>query len=437
MTPPTATRASRSRHPTPDRALEVAATIGDYLCRTAYRHRDRCTWMGMSQVAGGDGGITMVFRTVGPELYGGTSGIALFLGELYRLTGDGRFAKTAVQAIHQALSSTNAVEPREQAGFYSGLIGIAFACVRVGWNVGRADFATTAAELVDRVAARLDETLLLDVISGAAGAIPALLVLSRCANRPAYVGVAEKLAAKILDVASRSEHGLSWDERATGFSAPRNLTGFAHGAAGMGWGLFELFRVTGDNRLRDAARSAFDYENHWFRPDLDNWPDFRNSTGEDTPAPCSTAWCHGAPGIGLSRLRALRIDGDRHDHDARAAVRSTMAVLRRASARGQDFTPCHGLAGLVELLLLAGEVLGDGAAADLAAETAAASAQAHERQFDSWTCGVLRGISPSLMVGLAGIGYLYLRLANATVPSFLALDAGQKWGAWQMPPAEP
>jgi hypothetical protein len=38
-----------------------------------------------------------------------------------------------------------------------------------------------------------------------------------------------------------------------------------------------------------------------------------------------------------------------------------------------------------------------------------------------WPCGTHEGETASLMLGLAGIGYFYLRLNDATVPSLLLL----------------
>ena len=37
----------------------------------------------------------------------------------------------------------------------------------------------------------------------------------------------------------------------------RNLTGFGHGAAGIGYAILELFHATGDAKYRRAAEAAF------------------------------------------------------------------------------------------------------------------------------------------------------------------------------------
>ncbi|WP_442168444.1 lanthionine synthetase LanC family protein, partial [Rhizobium leguminosarum] len=82
---------------------------------------------------------------------------------------------------------------------------------------------------------------------------------------------------------------------------------------GIAWALLELHRETSLEAFRIAAEEGFRYEQHWFSPEQENWPDLRNyqakATGTKQSLAYSTAWCHGAPGIGLSRLRAYEISG--------------------------------------------------------------------------------------------------------------------------------
>ena len=92
-----------------------------------------------------------------------------------------------------------------------------------------------------------------------------------------------------------------------------NLTGFSHGAAGIGYALLELYDITKELKFLMAAENAFSYENHWFNKQNNNWPDFgthdgiRVSKDKNQRLAYSYAWCHGAPGIGLSRIRAYDI----------------------------------------------------------------------------------------------------------------------------------
>jgi lantibiotic modifying enzyme len=79
---------------------------------------------------------------------------------------------------------------------------------------------------------------------------------------------------------------------------------------------------------------------------------------------------------------------------------------------------------LAEVLRYASRVLGQPAAGELVWEAAAAGAARFGRDPDSWPCGVRRGSNPSLMIGLAGIGYSYLGLADPTLRTVLLVGPG-------------
>jgi lantibiotic modifying enzyme len=185
-----------------------------------------------------------------------------------------------------------------------------------------------------------------------------------------------------------------------------------------------LYRRTEETRFLEGALEAFRYENHWFQPAEDNWPDFRWHDGSDAPAPCMVAWCHGAPGIGLARLAALRIRGGASlRNDVEAAVRaSKRALVDPDGPPDPDFCLCHGQAGIAAFLLSAGAALGDVEAREVALTTAATAARRFAGAPHTWPVGARRVSSPSLMTGLAGIGYFYLGLADPRLPSILLIQ---------------
>jgi lantibiotic modifying enzyme len=83
----------------------------------------------------------------------------------------------------------------------------------------------------------------------------------------------------------------------------------------------------------------------------------------------------------------------------------------------QDYTLCHGWLGVAEFLLYAGRILSDESATVLAHRIAATGIEHHGADPSSWRCGLWYGSNPSLMLGWAGIGYFYLRLADPSIPS--------------------
>ncbi|MEV5592150.1 lanthionine synthetase LanC family protein, partial [Nonomuraea pusilla] len=166
--------------------------------------------------------------------------------------------------------------------------------------------------------------------------------------------------------------------------------------------------------LRLSACERADYS-----PELGNWPDHRvdRRDGADTFVPHMYAWCHGAPGIGLARAGVL----DLHDDPAlRADLDLALAATVRGGLSPRVHSLCHGFFGNADLFLLAEE-----RGARLASQARSALARAVDSlDRDGPVCGTPGEIeTPSLMTGLAGIGYGLLRLASpGTVPSVLLLE---------------
>jgi lantibiotic modifying enzyme len=400
---------------------DVASEIADRLCQEAYRYNGACTWMGTVQHGGGPNEVaTFSWETIGPDLYGGASGIALFLSEMSARTGEAGYRETARAALRFSADRLNRILPRFRQGFYSGRVGVAFALARGAELLGEPEVALDAWRELEQRTADGNEGILLDVISGAAGSVAPLLWLARSSARSEPRVLAERLGERILAAANREAIGWSWGEDATGFPSHRPLTGYGHGAAGIGLALLELFAATGDTRYRDAGREAFRYENAVFNPERDNWPDFRYSADGGEQGHFGMAWCLGAPGIGLSRLRAMEIDAEHPEHrrDTETALRSVRRLLADAADPGrEDFSFCHGWAGLGDFALRAATTLGSSDARALAEEIARRGSSVCAGSPGQWHCGMQRGTHPSLMLGLAGIGHFYLRLADPSVPS--------------------
>jgi lantibiotic modifying enzyme len=134
------------------------------------------------------------------------------------------------------------------------------------------------------------------------------------------------------------------------------------------------------------------------------------------------AWCHGAPGIALSRLRAAHLlDDPTYRAEAQTGLDTTRKSLAHALAAGSgNFSLCHGLAGNADILLYGSG--GDESGVALARQIAATGIARHGTGAIPWPCGVPHGGElPGLMLGLAGIGLWYLRLHNPAIPSVLII----------------
>jgi lantibiotic modifying enzyme len=408
--------------------VETAASLGAKVCRDALWAKDRCNWMGPAMEALG-GRWRQVHKVFGPDLYGGTSGVALALATLHRASGDRVYRRTSHGALRHALARAEDVEPHARLGLYSGWLGLSLAALRVADLLGEDWPREPAAALVNSLASGEVDTGNEDLLAGCAGAIVALLLLrERHVADDSLVAFAARLGDHLVNVAVKSDDGWSWGrlhEPESG--AFGNLTGYSHGAGGIGSALLELYEATGERRFRDACEEAFRYERHWFDPSKGNWPDLRDpelsgQSREQGPS-YMNAWCHGAPGIALSRLRAYELLGDEVcRREAETAIETTIANLYGNSEMSQtNYSLCHGLGGNSEPLVYGARALARPDLFARAEEVALRGVEAYESQRLPWPCGGPGGLETAgLMLGLSGIAYYYLRMADPEgVPSIL------------------
>jgi lantibiotic biosynthesis protein len=414
----------------PPGPLEAAIGIGRELCRTAYWDREgqRCNWTGRSsaEMAAIDAPIIPTLAALGPHVYGGSAGIALFLAQLHQQTRDPEFRLVSLGAIDNALRlvdrwpSPSALAP---LSFFCGHTGVAYAAQQVGQGTGSIELAARAHALLDRVAVAVTEPHVLDVIGGNAGAIPALLAMARFPGFERCFGLAIELAEDLCRTAIRQDSNCRWDPdlaSAPGMASALS-SGMSHGAGGIGLALLEAYAVTRQEDMLETARGAFAYEDTLFDPLEGNWRDLR--LPPRSPA-FARGWCHGAPGIAMSRLRAAALDPERAESYlalARAGFATTVVALEDGLAASRyEASPVNGLSGLIEILFIAGRTLGDSSYVDRAREAARTLIIRHGDCGD-WTSGAPSGgPNPSLMVGTAGIGYTFLRLHDPDhVPSVL------------------
>jgi lantibiotic modifying enzyme len=401
--------------------LDAAHRIGMQLCRDAIRSNGRCNWLGDSMELVGDQ-WRVAHKSFGGDLYSGTSGIALFLAQLDRFRPDPLLRDTARAALEHALSPNDDGEESGPWSFYSGSLGAGFAAVEIGDWFDDGALVERGLAVVKQATRDLSEHSF-DILAGSAGWIGPLLRLHRRTGEAWLLDAVSRAGEHLMRTANHTERGASWGNIPKEIAA-YDLTGYSHGTAGVAVALLELHQATREQKFLDLARAAFAYERSWFLPQHQNWPDFRSrisAEGQPEEFGCGLAWCHGAPGIGLSRLRAWQLTGDdAYRDEALTALRSTHAPLLMPSGE-LSFALCHGIAGNADLFIEAADIINDPQWIAVAEAIGARGIDYYHHGRRRWLCGVNGGgETPGLLLGLAGIGWFYLRLHDRkSVPSVL------------------
>ena len=429
-----------------EQAETAAARISETFANSAIRYRRRCTWIGEEVGHSAvDDRVTTLHRPLPPFLYSGCSGVALYLAEFARLTGDSQARELALAALRQASAQHGAL-PREQRwSLYTGTPGIVVASCRIGAALGDQEATDLGKKLVRDLLADDARPRGDDPLEGAAGAIVGLLEVHSHWPDERLLNKANEIGNDVISRAHRAHGTLHW--KGSHEESRRGLTGFAHGAAGIGYALARLAEHTDDVQFAAAGRAAFAYERRHLDETTGNWADLtKKMAGYATKkgnAPASIAWCHGAPGIALSRIGSECLaDEALIKTDAELALACTDNAVRAGLQSDlTDLCLCHGAAGHADVLIDARRLgrAPDPGCVNLVTRVAERAIDALGTPsacvFDGRGAADARG----LMTGVAGVGYFLLRVIDADVPSVLLPGAppAQHAGARALSPPHP
>lgn len=355
-------------------------------------------------------------------LYGGTSGIALFLLDASTALDRPDYRELAIAALTWC---ARAAERNPDYSFYIGRTGVSFAMMRAAAITGDTAHLERALRLAQGYEAYAASAAVNDLLVGVAGSIIGFLHLHQQTHEKWTIGAVRKLAQRLVSSARWTPIGVCWDFRPEHI---KGLCGLAHGAAGVAFALLEAAEYLGEPAYRELALAAFRYEASCYNAGQGAWPDFRKldsdrgqGYGQEqlglsddalTQPAFMDGWCHGAPGIALSRLRALELLGPQWSGETMQAIARTRTVTERLAQ--STFTLCHGAGGNGEVFLEAARVLGDPRYVSWAEQIGELAIASRER--NGLFLSGYRVAEPtedlSLMMGNAGIGHFFLSLAG-------------------------
>jgi tRNA A-37 threonylcarbamoyl transferase component Bud32 len=328
-----------------------ARRIGDTLCRTAQPadNGQGLVWPGAQS---SDDAITSNDIIQSRHINVGVAGQVLALAELVREFNDHEHRRVLEGGVRWLLSEQR-LRGEPISGLYVGEAGVAIALLRAGQALNDPDIIQAASNLGRWVAGLPDSSPCMFV--GTAGRLRHHLLLWDETEDPGHLRFAVAAGEQLLALAEPSAgNGLSW-QAPNDFGVSAANLGYAHGAAGIGDALIDLYEATGDSKFLEAAAGAARWIAALAVPTTDegstglNW-----ARSERTPL-TEGFWCHGAGGIGLFLLRASQfgiLEGA-----FELAHRAALTVGR--NVRWAMPIYCHGLAGNIGFLLDMYQATGD------------------------------------------------------------------------------
>lgn len=402
----------------PEGLIQTAQVLGDQIIGSAIRGQDGfVTWLLPTALRPDQKNQ----RGVSYYLYDGAAGMSLFLGALAAVTQSDAARSTALAALEPVkaiLASAQSAQliSREGIGGASGLASLVYVFPVLAELLNEPPLLDRGLEISQFIdAGRIGADQQLDVVSGSAGAILALLALHQHTGASGPLQRAVQCGIHLLEKSVRTAgDGLAWP------SWPDRLllAGYSHGAAGTGLALHKLGLASGEARFLDAAQAALRYERTLFDPSAANWPILL--PGGRTRL--ASTWCHGAPGVLLARA-GMRAEGTPEtDAEISRELEIARSTTLAAGLSAIDHL-CCGTMGRVAILHDTASVLGGSRNLELAhlGATLTIRRAQQRKAFSLQTDPVRNGVfQPGFFRGTSGIGYTFLRLARPDlIPSVL------------------
>lgn len=419
-----------STTPSLDRALEVEAFIES--CR-------------VDGVAGSLWRRTPDSDSTPHSLYHGSAGIVLAYLELFDATGDARFRNVAVSAadeLVQYVADTDVLT----VGCYSGWPSLVFVLNEVAKVSGEPRFRVGATAALDALMAQSEplgagigwiepmpfsditgltgDREVLDLSIGAAGVGIALLYAHRQGLDDRALGWARQVADRLLEMSIDTPDGPNWLMMAD-MPFPFTAPNFAHGAAGVGYFLADLFCDTEEQRYLDAAVGAAGYVKAKTEPFGDG--ELVCHTDEN-PGLYYLGVCHGPAGTGRLMYLLHEITEDpswlEWIHRNMAGLLATGAPETRTDGLWANYGQCCGDAGIGDYALSLYRATSDPQYLELAQRIEAtvldrSTVLAGRRSWDQAehrTRPDFREVQTGYMQGAAGIASFLVHLATIEEP---------------------
>ncbi|MEC1543694.1 type 2 lanthipeptide synthetase LanM family protein [Bacillus halotolerans] len=374
---------------------EEALEIGRLLMERAILEDNmEANWLGLN--LNDKAGLSVSVK--GPDLYDGLIGYALFFAYLAKETNNEEYEKMSRGAIRTVVRKAGDKPLNDSISAFSGEGSLIYGLVHLGllWN---------DQELIKQAKGRLryvyeivKKEKNLDFSGGLAGFIILCLNIFNEIRDDDYLNVALQAGDQLMIMLV--ENNIT--------------TGLAHGAAGYAWALGLLGELSQEEKYKAEAQKLLVYENTFYNDCTGNWD---KNADEKKGERNRVYWCHGAPGIALSRIMLKDII------NSRTIKEDIDIALRKLITEGgiESHCLCHGTIGNADILLTAAEELNEGNFRIQALELTKTALT--QKKVHGWVYGLdPRAEMDGFMLGSTGIGYCLLRMKSKKMPSVLALQ---------------
>lgn len=269
------------------------------ICSRAIIREQSVGWTGLQFWDNGHWNL----RSGGIYLYDGISGTVLFLAkylhdfeeknasaeEIYHL------AVLRLKAYTDEIHKKQIYDKNLLTGIVNGESSVVYTYLYLFKLTGKRVWMIYAEKHFSIIERVWKEDSQLDYLSGNAGAIVVAVMLYKETGNLKYYEIAADMEKDLWKKGQETGNGYGWRLKGT----DRPLAGMSHGNSGFLMAYAMLYECDHKVEYADKIQLLLKYEDSLYSEKAGNWKDLRESSGESF----MNAWCHGAPGILLSRMK--------------------------------------------------------------------------------------------------------------------------------------
>jgi type 2 lantibiotic biosynthesis protein LanM len=392
--------------------VKEVKSIYQKLIKTAFKSKKDLSWVAVNWLGESEVGQ---LNTMEPTLYNGSLGIAVFIGAYSKIFRNKKAKDQSYQIVKPIIKKIYSIESMRMLkligiGGYTGAGSLIYGFA-VLYNLTKNKVflkcALKITSLINDDLIKKDNNL--DLLDGVSGMILALIYLYNFNKDKNIRSLAIKCGEYLIKQPRiKYNYFSSWKGKKINTKLP--LTGISHGASGFALALIKLSKISNNKKFYKYGVDCIKYENSVYSIKKKNWPDFRNVKGK---WPCQ--WCHGAVGVGLSRLDLLNNNINLRV-DLKKAINS--AIVNWPNSKD---TICCGTMGSIIFMNRISNIYNNKKFKNLSIEWISSVINLAEKTGD-YRLGANYKFNPGLFLGLSGVGYTILRMLNNKLPKIETLS---------------
>ena len=391
-----------------------AHNIYQKIISLAFKDKNNLSWVGINWLGESNVGH---LSNLDPYIYNGNLGIAIFLeayGKVFKNKNAKKYAYKSVRNIIENIKmnhKTNFLQNQSIGGLV-GLGSLIYGFCAL-YNISKKRiYLNTSLSILKKInLEQINKDKSLDILDGVSGLILSLIYMNKVIKDPIIKKVLEHCGDYLINQPMLKYKGYkSWKSISISSNLP--LTGMSHGASGFALALYSLYNLIPKKKYYECLRDCFNYEDNFFDKKKNNWLDLR---GFDNLNP--NQWCHGAVGIGFSRLSMIKIKRKKLlINDLEKAINSSL----NAWPNIKD-TICCGKMSTILFLYDYSKFTKNNEIKNLAIDYLYSTIKLSKIN-KGYNLGAKYYYNPGLFLGLSGIGYVILNFLDNDLPNIQTLS---------------